>query len=105
MSNDIKVVFDTIGKLAGLTVIYDPDLQARRISVDLSNVTLEQALDIVSLQSKGFWKPVTENIIMIVPDNTQKRRVQEKQGVRELYMRNVAITHDHNDTTTALPQT
>ncbi len=54
MSNDIKVVFDTIGKLAGLTVIYDPDLQARRISVDLSNVTLEQGLDIVSLQSKGF---------------------------------------------------
>jgi len=27
MSNDAKVVFDTIGKLAGLTVIYDPDFQ------------------------------------------------------------------------------
>jgi len=25
MSNDAKIVFDTIGKLAGLTVIYDPD--------------------------------------------------------------------------------
>ena len=40
MSNDTKVVFDTIGKLAGLTVIYDPDLQARRITTDLNNVTL-----------------------------------------------------------------
>ncbi len=67
MSNDAKVVFDTIGKLAGLTVIYDPDMQARRVSTELNNVTLEQALDIVCLESKSFWKPVTENIIMIVP--------------------------------------
>src|SRR5580658_4784844 len=28
-SGDTKVVFDTIGKLAGITVIYDPDLPAR----------------------------------------------------------------------------
>jgi general secretion pathway protein D len=104
MSNDIKVVYDTIGKLAGLTVIYDPDLQARRISVDLSNVTLEQALDIVSLQSKGFWKPVTENIIMIVPDNTQKRRDYEEQVVRTFYLNNVAIAQDLTEITTGLRQ-
>jgi len=104
MSNDIKVVYDTIGKLAGLTVIYDPDLQARRISVDLSNVTLEQALDIVSLQSKGFWKPVTENIIMIAPDNTQKRRDYEEQVVRTFYLSNVAIAQDLTEITTGLRQ-
>src|SRR5437899_4401723 len=104
MSNDIKVVYDTIGKLAGLTVIYDPDLQARRISVDLSNVTLEQALDIVSLQSKCFWKPVTENIIMIVPDNTQKRRDYEEQVVRTFYLSNVAIAQDLTEITTGLRQ-
>ena len=40
MSNDAKVVYETIGKLAGLTVIYDPDLQAKRIPVELNNVTL-----------------------------------------------------------------
>src|SRR6267378_4157391 len=28
-SSDAKIVFDTIGKLAGLTVIYDPDFPAR----------------------------------------------------------------------------
>jgi len=58
MTNDAKIVFDTIGKLAGLTVIYDPDFPARRIPVELNNVTLEQALEIVSLESKAFVKPV-----------------------------------------------
>ncbi len=102
MSNDVKVVFDTIGKLAGLTVIYDPDLQARRIPVDLNNVTLEQALDIVSLEAKAFWKPVTENIIMIVPDNTQKRRDYEEQVVRTFYLSNISIPQDLTEITTGL---
>ena len=104
MSNDLKVVYDTIGKLAGITVIYDPDLQARRIPVDLNNVTLEQALDIVSLESKAFWKPVTENIILIAPDNTQKRRDYEEQIVRTFYLNNVAIAQDLTEITTGLRQ-
>lgn len=104
MSNDAKIVYETIGKLAGLTVIYDPDLQAKRISTELSNVTLEQALDIVSLESKAFWKPVTENIIMIIPDTAQKRRDYEEQVVRTFYLNNVAIAQDLTEITTGLRQ-
>jgi len=104
MANDTKVVFDTIGKIAGLTVIYDPDLQARRIHVDLNNVTLEQALDIACLESKTFWKPITENIIMIIPDQTQKRRDYDEQVVRTFYLGNVAIAQDLTEVTTGLRQ-
>jgi general secretion pathway protein D len=104
MSNDAKVVFDTIGKLAGLTVIYDPDLQARRITAELNNVTLEQALDIVSLESKAFWKPITENIIMVIPDQTQKRRDYDEQVVRTFYLSNVAAAQDLTEITTGLRQ-
>jgi len=104
MSNDAKVVFDTIGKLAGLTVIYDPDLQQKKISTELNNVTLEQALDIVCLESKTFWKPVTENIIMVVPDQAQKRRDYEEQVVRTFYLSNVAIAQDLTEITTGLRQ-
>ena len=104
MSNDSKVVFDTIGKLAGLTVIYDPDLQARKITTELNNVTLEQALDIVCLESKTFWKPITENIIMIIPDQTQKRRDYDEQVVRTFYLNNIAVAQDLTEVTTGLRQ-
>jgi len=104
MSNDAKVVFDTIGKLAGLTIIYDPDLQQKKISTELNNVTLEQALDIVCLESKTFWKPVTENIIIVVPDQAQKRRDYEEQVVRTFYLSNVAIAQDLTEITTGLRQ-
>jgi general secretion pathway protein D len=104
MSNDAKQVFETIGKIAGLTVIYDPDLQARRITVDLNNVTVEQALDIACLESKTFWKPVTENIILIAPDSTQKRKDYDEQVVRTFYLGNIAVAQDLTEVTTGLRQ-
>jgi general secretion pathway protein D len=104
LSNDAKVVFDTIGKIAGLTVIYDPDFPARRIPVDLNNVTIEQALDIVSLESKAFWKPVTENIIFVIPDQPAKRRDYEEQVVKTFYLSNTVQAQDLTEIVTGLRQ-
>src|SRR5467141_835243 len=104
MTNDAKIVFDTIGKLAGLTVIYDPDFPARRIPVELNNVTLEQALEIVSLESKAFVKPVTENIIFVIPDQPQKRRDYEEQVVKTFYLSNTLQPQDLTEIVTGLRQ-
>jgi general secretion pathway protein D len=104
MTNDAKIVFDTIGKLAGLTVVYDPDFPARRIPVELNNVTLEQALDIVSLESKAVWKPVTENIIFVFPDQPAKRRDYEENIVRTFYLSNTVQAQDLTEIVTGLRQ-
>jgi len=104
MSNDAKIVFDTIGKLAGLTIIYDPDFPARRIPVDLNNVTIEQALEIVSMQSKSVWKPMTENIIFVFPDQPQKRRDYEEQVIKTFYLSNTVQPQDLTEIVTGLRQ-
>src|SRR5579862_694981 len=104
MVNDAKIVFDTIGKLAGLTVVYDADFPARRIPVDLNGVTLQQALDIVSMESKAFWKPVTENIIFVIPDQPQKRRDYEEQIVKTFYLSNTVQAQDLTEIVTGLRQ-
>ena len=104
MTNDAKIVFETIAKLAGITVIFDPDFPARRIPVQLNNVTLQQALDIVSLESKAFWKPVTENIIFVVPDQPAKRRDYEENIVRTFYLSNTVQAQDLTEIVTGLRQ-
>src|SRR5208283_452077 len=72
--------------------------------MDFNNVTLEQALDITCLESKTFWKPITENIIIVVPDQAQKRRDYDEQVVRTFYLSNVAIAQDLTEITTGLRQ-
>jgi general secretion pathway protein D len=103
-SGDAKIVFDTIGKLAGLTVVYDPDFPARRIAVDLNNLTLEQALEVACFESKAFWKPLTENIILVAPDQTTKRRDYEEEVLKTFYLSNTVTPQDLTEIVTGLRQ-
>ena len=44
----VKVLYETVGKLAGINVVIDPEFQAgakANYTIDLSNTTLEEALD------------------------------------------------------------
>ncbi len=103
-TNDSKAVFEAIGKLAGLTIIFDPDLTSRRISVELTNVTLEQALNITSLESKAFWRPVTSNIIFVIPDQPQKRKDYEEEVVKTFYLRNTVLPQELTEIVTSIRQ-
>jgi general secretion pathway protein D len=104
MTNDARVVYETIAKLAGLSVIFDPDFTTRRITAELPNVTLEQALDAVSLESKSFWKPVTPSVIFVAPDNPQKRKDLEDEVVRTFYVSNTMTPQDLTEIVTGLRQ-
>ena len=104
MTNDARVVFETVGKLAGLSVLFDPDFTSRRITVELPNVTLEQALDAICLESKSFWKPLTENVIFVAPDTPQKRKDLEDEEVRTFYLSNTDTPQDLTEVVTGLRQ-
>jgi general secretion pathway protein D len=104
MANDAKIVYETLCKLAGLTVIFDSDFAARHIAVELTDLTIEQALDVVSLQAKAFWKPVTQNIVFVIPDQPQKRRDYEEQVVQTYYLSNAVFPQDLTDVVNGLRQ-
>ena len=104
MVNDVKVIYDTIGKETGINVIYDADFPARRIAVELNNVTLQQALDIVAMESKTFWKPVTENIIFVAQDTTQKHKDYDEQMVETFYLSNTIQSQDLTEIANGLRQ-
>ncbi len=104
MTNDARVAFETIAKLAGLSVIFDPDFTSRRIPVELPNVTLEQALDAVSLESKAFWKPLTPSVIFVAPDTPTKRKDVEDEEVRTFYLSNTLTPQDLTEVVTGLRQ-
>src|SRR5258706_1397131 len=103
-SDDAKVIFNTIGKLAGIGVIFDTDFAPRRVAVDFNNVTLEQALAIASIQSKAFVKPVTENMIFVIQDTAQKHRDYDETVVKTFYLSNITQPQDLTDIANGLRQ-
>jgi general secretion pathway protein D len=104
MTNDAKMVFDTVAKLGGLTVIFDPDFTSRRVSVELNDVNLEQALNVVAFEAKAFWKPETSNIIFVAPDQAQKRRDYEEEIVKTIYLKNTILPQDITEIINGLRQ-
>ena len=102
---DARVIFETIAKLAGLSVIFDPDFHGQRISVELPNITLEQALDAVALESKAFWKPLTSSVIFVAPDNAQRRKDIEDEIVKVFYLGNTLQPTDLTEIVTGLRST
>ena len=99
---DSKVVFETIAKLAGINVLFDSEYQDEKISIDLHNATLYQALDYVSLLAKSYWKPLTENAIFVTNDNANKRRDYQEEVVQTFYLTNTATPQELQEVATAI---
>ena len=85
-----KVLFETVAKVAGINVIWDPEFQpGRNLSIELNNSTYDEALDDLAVLTKSFWKPLSPNTIFITNDNRNKRNDYEEQVLKVFYLSNV----------------
>src|ERR1700735_2706528 len=102
LTEDSKVLYQTIGQLAGVNVRFDPDYTSRRIKVELNGVTLEDALQITALESKTFWRPVTGNTIFVAQDNPAKRKELEQSVLKTFYLQNLSQPTELQDVVNAI---
>ena len=104
ITEDSKVIYETVGKLAGINVLFDPDYTSKRIKVELNNVSLQEALEIIALESKTFWRPVTPNTIFVATDNPAKRKDLEQSVIKTFYLANLSQPTELQDIVNALRQ-
>jgi general secretion pathway protein D len=104
ISADSKRVYETLCKLAGLNVAFTSDFQAQPVSLDLNNVTIENALHVLALQTHTFWRVVTSNTVLVVPDNPANRRDYQTEVLKTVYLDNSLKPADRTAITTALKQ-
>ena len=104
LTEDTKVIYETVGKLAGINVLFDPDYTSRRIKIELNGVTLQEALEIIALESKTFWRPVTPNTIFVASDNPSKRKEIEQSVIKTFYLANLSQPTELQDVVNALRQ-
>lgn len=102
MVEDSRIIYQSLCKAAGINVLFDPDYNSKRISIDLANTGLEDALRIVATASGTFWKPVTQGTIFVAADTRVKRTELERQAIQVFYLANSTQQNDLNDIQTAL---
>jgi general secretion pathway protein D len=102
LTDKSDTVYRTIGQLAGINVLFDPDYTPRQIKVELNGVTLEEALEITALESKTFWRPVTLNTIFVAQDNPAKRKELEQSVLKTFYLTNLSAPTELQDVVNAI---
>ncbi|HKE86495.1 MAG TPA: hypothetical protein VKB50_22215 [Vicinamibacterales bacterium] len=82
----VRDILGSIAKLAQINITFDSTFQDRVYSVEMSDVTLEQALNNIVSANQLFYKVMDPRTIMIIPDNAQKRAQYEEQLVQNFYI-------------------
>jgi general secretion pathway protein D len=99
-----RLLYETVAKLAGINVIFDPLVQApaRNFTLEIINNTLQEALDYLAVLTKTYWKPMTSNTIFVTEDNATKRREYEDQMVKVFYLKNCSSVQEFQETVNAV---
>jgi general secretion pathway protein D len=92
MTNTADVVYKTIGKLAGINVLFDLDYKPQRITIELNDVKLSEGLRMLALESKTFWRPISANAIFVASES--KRKEFEGNVMKTFYLRNASAPNE-----------
>jgi general secretion pathway protein D len=90
-SASVREVYQALGKAAGINFIFDPQLQDVPITLDLSDVAVEQALNALAGVARTFHRVVDPRVVMVVPDTPTKRREYEQQVVKTFFLSNADV--------------
>jgi general secretion pathway protein D len=102
MTQDSRIIYENLARLAGLNVIFDTDFRGTRIPIELNNVDIYEALDVVAMQTNTFWKPINRTTIVVAPENTNKRRQYEEMILKTIYLSNSITSTEITEAITAL---
>lgn len=87
-----RLLYLTIGQLAGISVTFDQqfrDVPAQPIL--LTNATLRDALDTVSKATSTFYQVTAPGTIVVAPDTPAKRREYAEEVVATIYVQNADL--------------
>ena len=90
----LEKIFQSLGKLTGVNVVFDEGYRDKRVSFSVVGVTFEEALDQLTFVNRLFYKVVDQNTIIIVTESTAKRRQYDDTFVQTFYLQNA----DANET-------
>ena len=91
-NSSVRDILNFIGSSTNLNITYDRDYQDRSYTVQLDNVTLEDALSQILSSNQYFYKVVNDHTITVIPDTPQKRAQYEEQVIRTFYVSHADAT-------------
>ena len=92
----IKQIYQALASAAGINIVFDPQLKDDTVSVVLTNISFQNALETLIRQENHFYKVIDEKTILIAADTPANRKNYEDLVLRTFYLSNGDITDVSN---------
>ena len=90
----LEKIFDSLGRIAGVNILFDEGFRDKKSTVNLTGVTFEEALEQLTFINRLFYKVIDQNTLIIVPESRQKRVAYNDLALQTFYLQNAEV----NDT-------
>lgn len=87
---DIRTAFEFIAKSFSIDVVFDDGVKTMPVTLFAKDVTFEEAISLILVTTKTFYKKVGLNTILIAPESKEKRGQYEDQMVRVFQLTNIS---------------
>jgi general secretion pathway protein D len=92
----IKQIYQSLASAAGINVIFDPQLKDDNVSIVLTNIDFQKALETLLRQENHFYKVIDEHTMLIAADTPQNRKTYEDLVIRTFFLSNGDVTEVSN---------
>ena len=92
----IKQIYQSLAAAAGINVIFDPQLKDENVSIVLTNLAFQSALETLLRQENHFYKVIDDKTMLIAADTPQNRKTYEDLVIRTFFLSNGDVTEVSN---------
>jgi len=61
----LRQILETLAELAGVNILFDESFQDQAVAIDLSNVSFQEALDILVSANRLFYSVIRSSSVMV----------------------------------------
>ncbi|MCG7961182.1 MAG: hypothetical protein N0E54_00620 [Candidatus Thiodiazotropha taylori] len=86
---DLKLAFEFIAKSFGINVVFDDAVKETPVTLFAQDVTFEQAINLLLMTTKTFYKEIGVNTVLVSPDTREKREQYEELIIKSFALRSI----------------
>jgi general secretion pathway protein D len=101
----VKQIYKALADAAGINVIFDPQLKDENVTIVVTNMEFQRALETLMRQENHFYKVIDERTILVAADNPANRKTYEDLVIRTFFLSNADVTEVANSLRSLLQTT
>jgi type II secretory pathway component GspD/PulD (secretin) len=92
----LRSIFLALGKYAGVNIIFDELFKDTPFAIDLEGMNFEEAVSVLCMATKSFYRPINKRAVIIIPDRPDKRMQYELTVIKTFYLSNINVQDVHS---------